>query len=89
MNLVREIESVELVKQLGADQAVDGRGDDVVQRAWAFALVLGGGDVQSTLSLVRQGEIIAFPSGVMPEPKAPDGVELQKANGFADLMLFD
>ena len=35
------------------------------------ALVLVGGDkVQSTLSLVRQGGIIAFPDGVMPEPES-------------------
>ena len=90
-------DGVELAKQLGADEVVDGHGDDVVQRARAFApggfdaaLVLVGGDnVQSTLSLVRQGGIIAFPNGVMPEPKAPDGVELKKANAFSDPMLFD
>lgn len=90
-------DGVELAKQLGADEVVDGRGDDVVQRARAFApdgfdtalVLVGGDDVQSTLSLVRQGGIIAFPNGVMPEPKAPDGVELKKANGFADPMLFE
>lgn len=90
-------DGVELSKQLGADAAVDGRGDDVVQRARTFApdgfdaaLVLVGGDaVQSTLNLVRQDGIISFPNGVMPEPKAPDGVELKKANGFADPMLFN
>ncbi|MDZ8136205.1 MAG: NADP-dependent oxidoreductase [Nostoc sp. DedQUE04] len=90
-------DGVELCKQLGADEAVDGRADDVAQRARAFApdgfdaaLVLVGGDtVQSTLSLVRQGGIVSFPNGVMPEPKAPDGVELKKANGFADPMLLD
>lgn len=90
-------DGIELAQQLGADEAVDGHSDDVVQRARAFApdgfdaaLVLVGGEkVQSTLSLVRQGGIIAFPNGVMPEPKAPDGVELKKANGFADPLLFD
>ncbi len=90
-------DGVELAKQLGADEAVDGHGDDVVQRARAFApdgfdtsLVLAGGDkVQSTLSLVRPGGIIAFPNGVMPEPKAPNGVELKKADGYADPILFD
>lgn len=90
-------DGVELAKQLGADEAVDGHSDDVVQRARAFtpdgfdtALVLVGGDnVQSTLNFVRQGGIIAFPDGVMPEPKAPDGVELKKADGFGDPMLFD
>jgi NADPH:quinone reductase-like Zn-dependent oxidoreductase len=90
-------DGVALVKQLGADEAVDGHSDDVVQRARAFApdgfdvaLVLVGGDtVQSTLSLVRQGGMITFPNGVMPEPKAPDGVELKKANGFANPTLLD
>jgi NADPH:quinone reductase-like Zn-dependent oxidoreductase len=90
-------DGVELVKQLGADEAVDGHSDDVVQRARAKApsgfdtalVLVGGDDVQSTLSLVRQGGIIAFPNGVMPEPKAPDSVELKKADGFADPMLFD
>lgn len=91
------VDGVALAKQLGADEAVDGHSNDVGQRARAFApdgfdaaLVLVGGDnVQSTLSLVRQGGIIAFPNGVMPEPKAPDGVELKKVDGFADPMLFD
>jgi NADPH:quinone reductase len=90
-------DGVELSKQLGADAAVDGHSDDVVQRARAFApdgfdaaLVLVGGDtVQSTLSLVCQGGIISFPEGVMPEPKAPDGVKLKKTNGFADPVLLD
>jgi hypothetical protein len=41
------------------------------------------------LSLVRQGRTIAFPNGVMPEPKAPDGVELKEANGFANPTLLD
>ncbi|MBD2261327.1 NADP-dependent oxidoreductase [Pseudanabaena sp. FACHB-2040] len=90
-------DGVALVKQLGADEAVDGHSDDVVQRARAFApdgfdiaLVLAGGDtVQSTLSLVRQGGMTTFPNGVMPEPKAPAGVELKKANGFANPTLLD
>lgn len=90
-------DGVALVNQLGVDEAVDGRSDDVMQRARAFApdgfdtvlVLVSGDDVQSTLSLVRQGGIIAFPNGVRPEPKAPDGVELKKANGFGDQMLFD
>ena len=90
-------DGVALVKQLGADEAVDGHSKDVIQRARTFApegfdaalVLLGGDTVQSTLSLVRQGGIIAFPNGVMPEPKAPDGVELKKANGFANRMLLD
>ena len=56
-------DGVELVKQLGADEAVDGHSDDIVQRARTFApdgfdavLVLVGGDkVQSTLSFGASG----------------------------------
>ena len=91
------VDGVELAKQLGADEAVDGHDDDVGQRARAFApdgfdaaLVLVSSDnVQSTLSLVHQDGIIAFPNGVMPVPKAPDGVELKTVEGFADPMLPD
>lgn len=91
-------DGVALAQQLGADEAVDGRSDDdVVQRARAFApngfdtalVLVGGNTVQSTLSLVRPGGIISFPDGVMPEPKAPDGVELKKTDGYADPVLFD
>ena len=90
-------DGVALAQQLGADEAVDGHSDDIAQRARTFApdgfdtalVLVGGNTVQSTLSLVRQGGIIAFPNGVMPEPKAPDGVKLKKANGFADPILLD
>jgi NADPH:quinone reductase len=90
-------DGVELVKQLGADEAVDGHSNDVAQRARAFApdgfdaalVLVGGEEVQSTLSLVRQGGIISFPNGVMPEPKAPDGVELKKTNAIANRMVLD
>jgi NADPH:quinone reductase len=90
-------DGVALAKQLGADEAVDGHSQDVAQRARAFApdgfdaalVLVGGEDVQAMLSLVRQGGIVSFPNGVMPEPKAPNGVELKKANGFADRMLLD
>ncbi|MEH2183969.1 quinone oxidoreductase family protein [Nostoc sp.] len=90
-------DGVALAQQLGADEAVDGHSDDIVQRARAFApdgfdaaLVLVGGDkVQSTLSLLHQGGIISFPNGVMPEPKAPDGVELKKTNAIANRMILD
>ena len=89
-------DGVELCQTLGADEAVNGRGDDLTKRARAFApngfdtaLVLVGGDaVQASLDLVRRGGIISFPFGVTPEPKAPDGVELVTANAHADPILY-
>lgn len=90
-------DGVQMCEQLGADETLDGHGDDIESRARNFApdgfdaalLFVGGDKVQSSLSLVRSGGIAAFPNGVMPEPKAPDGVKVIKANGFGDRRLFD
>ena len=88
-------DGVELCQQLGADEAVDGHGDDIIERARQFApdgfdtaLVTTGNDkVQNTLSLVRKGGNIAFPHGVMPEPTAPDGVNLKPFDANPDAQL--
>ncbi len=84
-------DGVALCQSLGADEAVDGRRDNVMERARAFApagfdkafTLLIGDQVQASFELVRQGGIISFPNGVVPEPVAPDGVKLVKADGYA------
>jgi len=90
-------DGVELCQQLGADEAIDGKSDDVAERARAFApdgfdhafVLVPGEAMQSSLGLVRQGGIISYPNGVRPEPIAPNGVELKQANAYSDPMLFD
>ena len=82
-------DGVELVKKLGADSAVDGHGDEVLEAAKEFApngidaaLVTAGGDkTDQALLAIRQGGRIAYPHGVMPEPTAPDGVEVESYDG--------
>lgn len=82
-------DGVQLVKKLGADSAVDGRGEDVLSAAKKFApngvdaaLVTAGGEKTAhALSAVRKGGRIAYPHGVMPEPTAPDGVEIEAYDG--------
>lgn len=89
-------DGVALCQELGADEAVDGH-DGVAERARDFApdgfdkalILVGGDEVQATLELVRQGGVISFPNGVMPEPVAPEGVELKQANGYATRLLLD
>ena len=69
-------DGVQLVQRLGADAAVDGRSDDVLAAARAFApdgldaalLTAGGETAQQALSALREGARIAFPYGVRPEP---------------------
>ena len=90
-------DGVALCQSLGADVAVNGRSDDVIAHARAFApdgferaLILTGGDkMQSSLNLVKKGGIISFPNGVMPEPQAPEGVELRQASAITDRSLLD
>ena len=82
-------DGVSFVKRLGADAAVDGRSDKVLDVAREFAtdgidaaLVTAGGDATDrALSAIRAGGRIAYPNGVMPEPKAPARVSVEAYDG--------
>ncbi len=73
-----------LARRLGADDVVDGRKDDVAAAAREFAphgldsaLVTAGGEAtERALAAVADGGRVAYPNGVMPEPKARPGVRL-------------
>lgn len=82
-------DGVEFVKNLGADSAVDGRSENVVSAARDFApngidavlVTAGGKRTDQALSAIRKGGRIAYPHGVMPEPAAPDGVNIEAYDG--------
>jgi len=83
-------DGLELVRRLGADEAVDGRLADVAASAYAFApegldaaLVLGGADQVAALALVREGGRIAYPNGVKPAPEAMPEVTLVAFDGYS------
>lgn len=90
-------DGVQFVKKLGADAAVDGRSDNVLNAAKEFApngidaaLVTAGGDrTNRALSAIRKGGRIAYPHGVMPEPTAPDGVAIEAYDGEFDPALIE
>lgn len=74
-------DGVALARKLGADAAVDGRREEVVKAARAFApngfdaaLILAGAS-REVLATIREGGRLAFPHGVEPEPQAPKGVD--------------
>ena len=77
-------DGVALARRLGADAVVNGRKDDVVAAAREFApdgldaaLVTAGGETaERALAAVRDGGRVAYPNGVMPEPKVRPGVRL-------------
>lgn len=82
-------DGVSFVKRLGADAAVDGRSDNVLDVAREFAtdgidaaLVTAGGEAADrALSAIRPDGRVAYPNGVMPEPKAPARVRIDAYDG--------
>ena len=90
-------DGVQLAKKLGADNAVDGHSDDVLEAAKEFApngidaaLATAGGErTDEALLAIRKGGKIAYPHGVMPEPTAPDGVEIEAYDGEISRELID
>jgi NADPH:quinone reductase-like Zn-dependent oxidoreductase len=71
------------VKALGADAVVNGRKDDVVAAAKAFApegldaalLAAGGDAAEKALAALHADGRIAYPNGVMPVPKPRPGLQ--------------
>jgi len=90
-------DGVALAKKLGADAAVDGRGDKVLEAARQFApegidaaLVTAGGDkTDGALSAIRKGGRIAHPNGVMPEPRGHAGVSIEAYDGEANPAIIE
>jgi NADPH:quinone reductase-like Zn-dependent oxidoreductase len=82
-------DGVEFAKKLGADSAVDGRSENVLNAAREFApkgidaalVTAGGKRTDEALSAIRKGGRIAYPHGVMPEPAAPEGVAIEAYDG--------
>ncbi len=90
-------DGVDRARRLGADAAVDGKRGDVAETVRRFApagldaalVVTHGATLDAALALVRRGGRVAYPNGVEPEPKAPDGVALLAYDGVPDRDAFE
>jgi NADPH:quinone reductase-like Zn-dependent oxidoreductase len=77
-------DGVALVRRLGADQAADGRREDLSAAARHFApsgldavLAFAGGDALRKLAgAIRRGGRLAYPNGVEPAPRKRRGVQI-------------
>jgi NADPH:quinone reductase-like Zn-dependent oxidoreductase len=75
-------DATRLVRDLGADHALDARSDDAMTQLERFApggldhlLALAGGSaLDRFISRVKVGGRVAYPNGVEPEPRPRDGV---------------
>ncbi|MDT0531046.1 NADP-dependent oxidoreductase [Micromonospora sp. DSM 115977] len=82
-------DGVALARRLGADDAVDGRRDDVLAAAVEFApdgldaaLVTVGGEIaERSLRAIRKSGRIAWPNGVLPAPVTSPGATVSHYDG--------
>ncbi len=80
-----------LVRRLGADEVFDAREDGAVERLRSLAsegldavLALAGGErLERCLDLVRPGGRVAYPNGVLPEPRRRRRIATRAYDGAA------
>jgi NADPH2:quinone reductase len=90
------IDGLELVRDMGADVAIDRRHEDVAEVALRFApdgvdaiLALAGGDeLERALDALRPGRRLAYPNGIEPEPKKRRGIKFIPYDGIAGVREF-
>jgi NADPH:quinone reductase-like Zn-dependent oxidoreductase len=84
-------DGVELARRLGAEEAVDGKGGDVMAAARRFApdgfdamLAFAGGDALRKLAgAIRRGGRLAYPNGVEPAPRKRNGIQVIGYDGIS------
>lgn len=77
-------DGVELTHRLGADQAVDGKTDDIEEASRRFAPdgvdavlgFVGGKELTRCLDAVGEGGRLAYPNGIEPEPRKRRGLRI-------------
>jgi NADPH2:quinone reductase len=89
-------DGVDLVRRLGADEAIDGRHDAIGEAVRSFApdgfdaalILVNGRGLGAALAKLKTGARIAYPNGVEPAPEAPEGVESRAYDGVPDAEAF-
>jgi NADPH:quinone reductase len=90
-------DGVALARRLGADVVVNGRTDDVAAAAREFApdgldaalITAGCETADRALAAVRAGGRVAYPNGVMPEPKTRPDVRVSSYDVIVDQGAID
>jgi NADPH:quinone reductase-like Zn-dependent oxidoreductase len=90
------VDGLELVRDMGADVAVDARHENVADAARRFApdgidaiLALAGGDeLERALDTLRPGGRLAYPNGIEPEPTKRRAIKFIPYDGVAGVREF-
>ena len=86
-----------LARRLGADKAVDGRDEDILAAARAFApdgvdavmAFAGGKQLTQCLHALRAGGKVAYPNGVEPTPRKRSGIDFIVYDAVPGVAEFD
>ena len=89
-------DGVRLARRLGADEAIDGKEDDIVDAAREFApggvdavlAFVGGKDLTRCLDTLRKGGRVAWPNGVEPAPRKRKGVRMKSYDATPGIREF-
>ncbi len=90
-------DGLELVRRLGADEAVDGKRDDIAAAAREFApegvdavlAFVGGKELTRCLDALRKGGRVAYPNGIEPEPRKRKGIRVKSYDGAPGVREFE
>jgi NADPH:quinone reductase-like Zn-dependent oxidoreductase len=91
------LEGVELVREMGADVAIDGKHEDIAEAARRFApsgvdaiLALVGGDaLERALDALRRDGRLAYPNGIEPEPEKRRDVKFIPYDAVSGIREFE
>jgi NADPH:quinone reductase len=86
-----------LLRELGADMAIDGKRGDLEEAARRFApngidailALIGGAALERALNAVRRGGRVAYPNGIEPQPKRRRGMKFITYDAASGIREFD
>jgi len=90
-------DGMKFVRRLGADEAIDGKADDIKAAANEFApdginavlAFIGGKELTRCLDALRKGGRLAYPNGVEPEPRKRQGIRVKAYDGVPGVRAFE
>jgi NADPH:quinone reductase len=89
-------DGVKLALDLGAEEAIDGKGEDVLQAVQKMAdggfdaiFATVGHNLAALLKTLKRGGRLAYPNGVEPAPKKHSGIKISSYDGVGGRQEFE